>query len=492
MSSRRRTEECPICCNVYTDHQRRLVQCGYCQSSCCSACLQQYLLGLSGDAHCMTCKHAFDGEFLGMHLPKTWLLTKYRQHREKVLLERELALMPDSQQLLDNYRQVQRAEQQLQANEQRKRQLQRQLENLAAESARQRTWVDRVKRSNYTQVPGNAGNGGGDNAGASGSRQRRQFIRACPVEGCRGYLSTAWKCGTCEVRVCRHCGEPKNGKDGDNKNKGKTEVVVLLSDDDDEQVEADDDGHVCDPNVAASHALLQRDSRPCPKCASMIYKISGCDQMWCTQCNVAFSWSTGEVVTNGVIHNPHYYEWLRRSRGEVPRNPDDVPGGVRAGGRAGGRAGEACGRLPSLYDLDACLLRRKAPMRLANRVRGLYRLVAHTINVDLRRLRREADDGGDFRRNADLRLAYLLNEIGRDNLSRKLQQREKRRERAFRECQVFDMFCTVGTDTVRELMQDLKSAEEAAQELEALLAFANDSLETMAKGYNVLPKKIGP
>jgi len=43
--------------------------------------------------------------------------------------------------------------------------------------------------------------------------------------------------------------------------------------------------------------------------------------MWCTQCRTAFSWTTGEIEIK--IHNPHYYEWLRSTRGTVPRDVND-------------------------------------------------------------------------------------------------------------------------------------------------------------------------
>ena len=99
---------------------------------------------------------------------------------------------------------------------------------------------------------------------------RRQFIMACPMENCRGFLSSGWKCGVCDARICKDCHERKEDADDTNPDAMKVD-------------------HVCDENIKASVALMKHDSRPCPSCASMIFKIHGCDQMWCTQCATAFS-----------------------------------------------------------------------------------------------------------------------------------------------------------------------------------------------------------
>jgi hypothetical protein len=79
--------------------------------------------------------------------------------------------------------------------------------------------------------------------------------------------------------------------------------------------------------------MIRQETRPCPKCGIRISKIDGCDQMWCVSCQTTFSWNSGQILLNTVVHNPHYYEYLRRTNGAIPREAGDVP----------------CGGLPNAY-----------------------------------------------------------------------------------------------------------------------------------------------
>ena len=49
--------------------------------------------------------------------------------------------------------------------------------------------------------------------------------------------------------------------------------------------------------------------------------VRNCDQMYCIQCNTAFSWKTNQIET-GRIHNPHYYEQLRKKNVIIPREQE--------------------------------------------------------------------------------------------------------------------------------------------------------------------------
>ena len=38
-------------------------------------------------------------------------------------------------------------------------------------------------------------------AGRSTKTERKAFIKRCPADDCRGFLSSQWKCGLCE-NIC--------------------------------------------------------------------------------------------------------------------------------------------------------------------------------------------------------------------------------------------------------------------------------------------------
>jgi hypothetical protein len=129
--------------------------------------------------------------------------------------------------------------------------------------------------------------------------KKRTYIRKCPFEDCRGFINSSWKCNICQNYTCKMCLEVKGLND-------------------------EEETHVCNPDIVASAKLIESDSRPCPACSSLIFKIEGCDQMFCTSCNTAFSWRTGRIEENN-IHNPHYFEYIRNQQnGIVPRNPNDI------------------------------------------------------------------------------------------------------------------------------------------------------------------------
>jgi hypothetical protein len=137
-----------------------------------------------------------------------------------------------------------------------------------------------------------------DLLGGTTPEKQKIYLQGCPQEECRGLINSNGRCEVCDHRICKKCRETLTKK------------------------------HVCDPNTVATVKKLVSTTKNCPSCHTPIYRIEGCDQMFCTSCHTAFSWSTGRVET-GVVHNPHYFEWQRSisTNGEIPRTPGDDPCG---------------------------------------------------------------------------------------------------------------------------------------------------------------------
>ena len=232
---------CPICCENFTAAKRKAVQCPLCPGAACVECCQKYILD-SGtvDAACMSCKTPWNREFLALNFSKAFISRDYKSHREQVLFEREYALLPASQHMVEHWRRAQTLREEIPGMKTRIAELKRELEDLTNRHNRSNNELRIIMTHEYRR--GAVAGTGADTA------ERRQFIKACPAENCRGFLSTAWKCGTCDVRVCPDC-----------------HVIKVAGED-----------HACNPDDVATATLLRRDTKSCPSCATMITKIDGC------------------------------------------------------------------------------------------------------------------------------------------------------------------------------------------------------------------------
>lgn len=119
----------------------------------------------------------------------------------------------------------------------------------------------------------------------SNSIKNNKICKCINVE-CKGYImSENYMCGMCNIKICNKC-------------------HCLLT-----------TCHLCNENDIKSINLIEEDTKPCPTCTVRIYKYEGCDQAYCTQCKTAFSYNTGKIE-KGRIHNPHYYEELKKIKDE--------------------------------------------------------------------------------------------------------------------------------------------------------------------------------
>ena len=429
---------CEVCCESFNKSNKSEVKCPYCPYMACTGCSERYLCDTAQDAHCMACKKGGDREGLMNNFTSKFVTQVYKRRREELLFDRERSLMPATQPYVEielrvrklnseihqqkrNFEQSSHRVHQIQAVPASVVAVNNSLENeLEGEIWRMREVFAEQKKGNEIRLEIHFLEWQRDRlqqaAWGGAFVERRAFVRACPYTDCKGFLSTAWKCGLCEKWTCPECHEGR-GPDRDAP-------------------------HTRDPPNLETARLLERDSRPCPKCAALIFKIDGCDQMWCTQCHTAFSWRRGTIETS-TVHNPHYYDYMRR-QGHLPRNPGDVP----------------CGGLPGWHGLVVGLRLRESPWFAC--VAGAHRAIAHTQHVLIPRYTTNIQTD-----NRDLRIKYMLKDINDDEFKKKIQQREKARLRKADIRQVCEMVVAVLTD----LFQVLERTKDLNEFVHALMDF---------------------
>jgi hypothetical protein len=401
--------DCDICCETINGNNKR-VACGFCDASSCTKCAERYLLETHDDPHCMHCRKAWDRDILTSLFTKTFVMSRLRDHRKAILIDREKSLLPQTQPDVDielANRERERVKRELTAEKRRLQERLREL-NIAIGDAEGAMEVQKIE-------------------GVTGTVTTRK----CPVDACRGFLNNRWVCGICEGKTCKDCHEPITGED-----------------------------HVCDPNDVETMRLLKRDSKPCPSCGTFITKIDGCDQMWCTQptCHTAFSWRTGKKV-NGVIHNPHFIQFAAANN-TAERNPQDVPcGGLP----------DTYGFFNRFQTFQSTHARKTSPLvhramidEMCRTLPHMVRGIRHLIHVEERRY--NAPDVRD--RNTDLRVKYLLKEIDEKTFASTATRREAeyQKKKAFHDIIVMTMH--TGSDIARGIYDLFRTAKDP-QEVEA-------------------------
>jgi hypothetical protein len=148
-----------------------------------------------------------------------------REHREKLLFDKERALLPATQPIIEGKILAGKIDKEI-------RVLHKQLSGINKQITE--LHINRTRALNRK----------------SNGNTRSAFVRACPDESCRGFLSTQWKCGICEKWTCPDCHIIK----------GYTR----------------DADHTCNPDDVATAQLLAADTKPCPQCGTGIFKIDGC------------------------------------------------------------------------------------------------------------------------------------------------------------------------------------------------------------------------
>lgn len=261
-------EYCQICCETFTNKLRNSIKCNNCNNSVCLQCFKKFLLIDGSEQICMCCKIDLNTEFIFMHTPKTFQrlfinkIINLELVREKILLKQtqEKMELQHRRDLLKN-REVLLKKHLIKFDDDHE------ILNLISNTKSELNEVNtEINKKEYNSVT---------------------FL--CPIPNCEGLIKKG-ECSCCRNKICKKCQTKK------------------------------EENHECNKDILENLKLLSKDTKPCPKCLTPIYKIDGCDQMFCIKCKTPFSWKTGNIIT-GIIHNPHYFEWIR-NRGLEPTRTD--------------------------------------------------------------------------------------------------------------------------------------------------------------------------
>ncbi len=374
---------CNICTEKYNKSKRKCVICIVCNYDACRECYKTYISNDNVEAKCFSCKTVFTKKFLLDNFEKKYLNKEYKNHIKNILFEKEIGLLPSTQPYVEKTINMEKILCKIKTTKQKIKELNEELRLLTNE------FWDVKYRNGYNN-----------------NEEKKQFIKQCPNNNCKGFLTTSWKCQLCNYYSCKDCKELK----------GLTTEDI--------------ENHVCNADILTSVKLLEKDTKSCPKCSALIFKIDGCDQMYCVECHTAFSWKTLKIETK-TIHNPHYYEYQRKiNNGVIPRNPDDNP----------------CNNIINMNTMN--------DYKIYNNPFVLYlcRIILHIRETILPKY----DFQNNLTKNLNSRIDYMRNIIDDNTFKKLLEKRYKNDIKNKDISDILNLYITCMTDIIFRLINDPK------------------------------------
>lgn len=272
---------CNVCTERYNRTSRRKVVCSSCEYECCALCLEKYLEVSRNQPQCMQChrpwNHQYVNETFGASVVK-----RINDAKKEMLFEEQKGLFPHTQEYIRLTKEYNSVSDELK----RMGDLMKDIKIKMTAMSRRQAVVGRLKHriqidflrycNRTTRTYVNVDPITQEEVVA----EKVYYIRPCGKEDCKGFITNKGVCGLCRTEYCKKC------------------MVEKSAD------------HVCDENDVLSVEQIKKDSKPCPSCSTLIYRIDGCADMFCVSCFTAFNWNTLRIDRNGNS-NPLYYRWIR-------------------------------------------------------------------------------------------------------------------------------------------------------------------------------------
>ena len=206
--------------------------------------------------------------------------------------------------------------------------------------------------------------------------------------------------------------------------------------------------------------------------------LRNCNQMFCTDCKTVFSWRTGEIITGGFMHNPHYLDWVRTTRGTAGNGGLDLDNLEPNANACFDFGGWGATRTVQTKIYGTC--RIYLPIANSNQklLECVFRLANHCDCVEMRRFNVVHEyEQGTF---AKLRKQYMLNLISKEKFAKRVQEAEKAMEKKRQIAMIMDTFIEASRDLLANGL-DLANADSKV---------SNVRIEATANQVRVLVNEI--
>lgn len=466
--------KCPICIEIFNKLTRKPVKCPYCNFSACKSCIERVILESKSDSEvaCMQCNKVWCKDFLVEQFTAKFTQRILKKHRGDQLFDREMALLPSTQLVIDYKARHDKLNKEVQSLKKNLAKLikdhaekERELHKFKIKSNRNndpnyqkkehlltfrvrvlnRKIMEtkrniRVKNNRKNDLIKSQTNTTIEHAhmafnqlpATQNASNLSHQIRRCASSTCHGFLiNGSWKCTLCNSETCSKCHE----------------------------LVADPNTHVCDPSTIMTINMLQdpeEETKSCPNCATLIHKVFGCDHMFCVNCHTPFHWETLKIITTH-IQNPHINSQMQHNN--------------------------CCtGVIPSIYQIaDTCKRLEIDRVPIIDFVRNMI----YVHDTETVKYAPQSENEFDETANLDIRIKYMKNQISLDQFKKILHTRENSKLKKREIYSILSVMYSVSCDIIRYIIQSqtIDEVKLYQNKLKELLDNANNGLFAVKKKY---------
>ena len=386
--------ECTLCTENIIDNDR--IICPHCSIEICEPCFQYSITMELQDPVCIYCKKTLSIEFILSNNATKWCEKIFLEYYSNLLLEKEKNKIMDTIPKFKIYVEIDKLKKErnnLDTNKKIMNSLKK--ENLSKEVHKLKYDNEILKRNikkeeiniKILELEKSL------NIKQKEKKEKISYITKCPNHKCKGFINNKYCCELCDTEICKAC--------------------FMIKEND----------HTCNRSDIESAELIKNDSKPCPGCYVPIFKISGCNQMFCTNCNTVFHWETLKI-DKGAVHNQHYFDYISQIRNSSEQ--------IRI-------ENAACGNIEDLYP-------RIMKYTRSSWIHHLYLIVQELLNEILPIYRDKFKDNFE-----DYRIQYLYGRLSEKKWKDKIMKDTIYNEANNSYIEIFEMFVTVSSDMIRKL-----------------------------------------